>query len=231
MILLSKRLLAASQMTQKVHTIADIGTDHAYLPVYLLKEGKASFAICCDINKGPLQRAEKTIQDNNLTEKVSLRLGSGLDPLRTGEAETVFICGMGGSLIIDILEAGREKALSAKNLVLQPQNDIPKVRKYLTENGFVIEGEKMVFDGGFYYTILSVKQGVSPSLTEAGLLLGPCLIKERPPVFLDYLNYKIEKLQALSDVLSEKGTPGALAKQTEIQHQLTLLKEVLNICP
>ncbi|MBQ2680139.1 MAG: tRNA (adenine(22)-N(1))-methyltransferase TrmK, partial [Firmicutes bacterium] len=63
------------------------------------------------------------------------------------------------------------------------------------------------------------------------LLLGPCLIKEKPPVFLDYLKYKIEKLQALSDTLSEKDTPGARAKQTEIQHQLTLIKEVLNICP
>ncbi|MBR0104258.1 MAG: SAM-dependent methyltransferase [Firmicutes bacterium] len=227
MFILSKRLLAVSEMTGKVHTIADIGTDHAYLPVHLLKTGKADFAVCCDINKGPLDHAEKTVRDNNLSEKVSLRLGSGLAPLAVGEAEMVFICGMGGSLIIDIIEADREKALSAETLILQPQNDVPKVRKYLTENGFAIKNEKMVFDGGFYYTILSVKKGISPNLSKSELLLGPCLIKEKPPVFLDYLKYKIEKLQALSDTLSEKDTPGARAKQTEIQHQLTLIKEVL----
>ena len=224
---LSKRLLTAYELAEPAKVIADIGTDHAYLPVHLLKTGKADFAVCCDINSGPLSRAEKTIKDHNLTDRVSLRQGSGLSPLEPGEADTIFVCGMGGSLIISILENDRQKALSADRLILQPQNDIPKVRKYLTENQFLIEAENMVLDGGFFYTVLSVKQGDSPPLSEAELLLGPCLLKERPSVFLDYINQQKTKLEALSELLREKSTPAALEKLSEIQHTLDILKEAV----
>lgn len=206
--------------------IADIGTDHAFLPVYLIKNGKSHKAIACDVNKGPLMRAENTVKRNCLSEKISLRLGSGLEPLKDAEADTVFICGMGGLLIISILDANLKKTASFKNIILQPQSDCPKVRKYLYENGFYIDSEKMIFEGGFFYTILSVKKGFAPPLSEKELIFGPCLLKEKSPVFLDYIEYKKEKTLKLLNLLKEKNTLSSLEKLRETEHEYALLKEV-----
>ncbi len=157
MVRLSKRLQAVAGLVESCGTVADIGTDHGYIPIYLLSVGRAKRAVAMDVNEGPLQRAREHIARHGLEGKVSLRLSDGLAALAPGEAEVLVAAGMGGALIMRILEQGKETALAAKSLVLQPQSEVPAVRRFLQENGYRIVAEDMVFEDGKFYPMLAAR--------------------------------------------------------------------------
>ena len=180
-------------MTLPCVTAADIGTDHGFVPIALLLEGRAEKCIAADINEGPLQRAREHIEAAGLSDRCEFRLGPGLSVLRENEAELVIIAGMGGMLIREILLSGKDKLSGVKQLVLSPHTDLPAVRSLLSELEFKIEDENVVLDEGKYYTVLSAFPGTSAPLTEEELFYGPVLIKKRPQVFLDLLRYRIQK--------------------------------------
>ena len=137
---LSKRLeMVAGLVTQE--RIADIGTDHGYVPIYLYKQGRIKKAYACDVRKGPLEKCKKNIALYGAEDVIETRLGSGLTPLRPGEAETAIMAGMGGMLIVHILQDSPEVAASLTELVLSPQRDFGAVRKYLHQIGFAIREE------------------------------------------------------------------------------------------
>ena len=153
--------------------LADIGTDHGYIPAALLLEGRTERAVASDIAPAPLDRARATAERWGLTERMDLRLGSGLDVLAPGEADTVVIAGMGGDTLVDILAAApwcRETAL-----LLQPMSRAEVLRPWLAENGFSIRRERLVQDRGVLYPILDVSGGemaLSESEAWGGVLLG-----------------------------------------------------------
>ncbi|MDO5350323.1 MAG: class I SAM-dependent methyltransferase, partial [Lachnospiraceae bacterium] len=157
---LSKRLELVASFVPEGSRIADVGTDHGYIPIELVKRGLCPSGIAMDIGKGPLERAREHIREQGLEEKIESRLSDGLSALKPGEADTVVIAGMGGELVIHILDAGRHMWESVKEFVLSPQSELDKVRKYLEENGFAIQKEAMVVDEGKYYTVMLVKRGV-----------------------------------------------------------------------
>lgn len=140
-------------------TAADIGTDHAYIPIELINRGTAERAVACDINPGPLKSAAANVEKNNLTDKIELRLGSGISKLERGETESVIIAGMGGILISQILDADEEKAHSYNELILQPMNAQSELRKYLSEHNFRIESEDLAVEGFKVYNIMTVRTG------------------------------------------------------------------------
>lgn len=152
---LSPRLAEAARLVGKCNCFADIGTDHAYLPIYLLMTGACRTAVASDIGEGPLKRAFAAAQKYNQT--VSLRLGSGLSTLERDEADAVVIAGMGGLLIADILKNGADKLGAAKKIVLQPMTAVPELRKFLADYGWRIESESIVKEGEKLYILMSVK--------------------------------------------------------------------------
>lgn len=137
-------------------TAADIGTDHAYVSIELIKRKKANKVISADVRKGPLDIAAANINKNGLSEKIETRLGSGLSVLKCGEADTVIIAGMGGELICDILNSDIEKA-RLTNLVLQPMNSQYELRKWLHKNGFSILNEDIECEEHRVYNIITAK--------------------------------------------------------------------------
>ncbi len=139
-------------------TVADIGTDHAYVPIELIKTGKAQRAIASDVNKGPLDIAGCNIRDEGLDGKIETRLGGGLSVLEKGEADQIIIAGMGGELIQSIIEADKEVALAAE-LILQPMNEQYELRRYLMSSGFEIIKEDIAVEGFKVYNLMLVKKG------------------------------------------------------------------------
>ncbi len=143
-------------------TVADIGTDHAYIPVQLALGNKAERVIATDLNKGPLDAARANVKANGCEKVVECRLGSGLSPLKANECETVIIAGMGGELISEILLAGELVAQEAKLLLLQPMNSQDTLRKFLIENGYEITDEDLTVEGFKVYNLIIARKGSMP---------------------------------------------------------------------
>lgn len=139
-------------------TAADIGADHAYVPIELIRSGRAKYVIASDVKKGPLDAARGNIEKYGMGERIETRLGSGLSVLKKGEADTIIAAGMGGELIEEIIRADEEIA-RASRLILQPMNSQYELRRYLIENGFSIEHEDIECEGHRVYNILIVKNG------------------------------------------------------------------------
>ncbi len=166
MITLSKRMQANADMVSPGGTVADIGCDHGYLSIYLLESGKKDRAIAMDVRSGPLSSAEENINSAGLQDRIELRLSDGLDKLALGEADTVVIAGMGGPLMERILSDGFLVAKQCKELILQPQSEIPDFRRFLMDMGFLMLDETCVFDEGKYYFPMKVCAASSPLASE-----------------------------------------------------------------
>ncbi len=151
---LNARLLSAAELTRQGAVLADIGTDHAYLPLYLLSAGRISFAYATDVNKGPLASARANSEECGLTEKMSFILTDGATELSGKGITDYSICGMGGELIADIIDRAPHLRAEGINLILQPMSRQEKLREYLASHGFEIKCESYSFDAGKYYVCL-----------------------------------------------------------------------------
>lgn len=222
---LSKRLELVASFVPEGSRIADVGTDHGYIPIELVKRGLCPSAVAMDIGKGPLERAREHIREQGLEEKIEARLSDGLSALKPGEADTVVIAGMGGELVIHILEAGRHMWESVKEFVLSPQSELDKVRKYLEENGFAIQKEAMVVDEGKYYTVMLVKRGVMQYGSQAEYRYGRLLIQGKDPVLSAFLKKESERLRGILTGLEGQDTEGAAAARIDLKEQLSWIQE------
>ena len=220
---LSKRLQTIADFVKKGAVVADIGTDHAHIPIYLIKNNIISKAYASDINIGPLEKAGENIKYFGV-QNIELRLSNGLEKLKTDEADTVIIAGMGGELITDILEKGRRFFESKRKFILSPHTKIDEVRKYLLSNGFEITKEDMCIDEGKFYTVMEVKYTENKEMySEAELLYGKYLIENKHPVLLRFL--KKEETKYIS-ILSNIGLNEE--RKTELRHRLDIIKETIN---
>ncbi len=138
--------------------IADVGTDHAYIPIYMIENNLADYFIAGDVRRGPVDIALSNVKKHNLSDKIEVRLGSGLSILKNGETDTVIIAGMGGQLISEIIDSDIDAAKS-RRLVLQPMNAQYELRKYLVENGFKITNEDIAVEGFKVYNIINAESG------------------------------------------------------------------------
>lgn len=153
---LSKRLKAAAAFVSKGSRVADIGTDHGFLPIYLIQSGRCRQAIAMDIRKGPLMRAQEHIAAAGLEAVIQTRLSDGMQELQVGEADSIVIAGMGGLTVLHILEGAKHLQKDVKELILEPQSDIAKVRKYVREHKMYIDKEDLVYESGKFYPVLHV---------------------------------------------------------------------------
>jgi len=199
---LSLRLSTILNLAQGSSILADIGTDHAYLPIEACNANLCNNAIACDINKGPLETAAANIKAAGLSNRIETRLGDGLRPLHFNEADCIVISGMGGMRIWNILQNEPEKARYAKKLILQPQHDLEELRKNLHGSGYDITAEKLVLEDSRFYTILvAAYTGEVTAWTEQEYFFGKYLAESED--FLQYLHYHQDKIaryiQSISD--------------------------------
>lgn len=150
---ISKRLKCVAGLVNKGARVADIGTDHAYLPIYLVQNGISNKVYACDVRKEPLRRAKLHIDEYGLSDKITTQLCDGLKGINKGDVDTVTICGMGGKLMKNILKAGIDKLGDNTQLVLSAQSELRDFRKYLLETGIDIKSEHMLLEDGKYYFI------------------------------------------------------------------------------
>ena len=201
---LSKRLMAVAGAVTAGNRVADVGTDHAYVPIYLVKHGICPGAIAMDINEGPLLRAEAHISENGLSARIETRLSDGLAGIEPDETDTIVIAGMGGALMCRILKDRPEFIREGKELILQPQSEWSKVRHFLAAVGYQIMDEHFLKDEGKYYLVLKCLPGPiskpeelyeNPEGVATCFLYeyGPLLLKKKEPVYMEYLGKQLRK--------------------------------------
>lgn len=224
---LSKRLQAVADLVTPGMRLADVGTDHAYIPIYLTQNGVVPSAIAMDINKGPLERADAHIREHGLEGKISTRLSDGLVHLKIEEADTMIAAGMGGGLVIHILDEDPAKTRSLKELILQPQSELWKVRRYLEEQAFRIIAEDMVEEDGKYYPMMKVVPAEQTGLYEAGipateeeLEYGKLLLEMAHPVMEEYLKKELSVNRGVYEKLQAQNTERAKERSAEVLHKI-----------
>ena len=196
---LSPRLRLAADLVPKGGRLADVGTDHAYLPACLLMEGKIPSAIAADLREGPLSRARETAAEYGCGDRIAFRLCDGLSGIRPEETDAVVIAGMGGETIAQILEAAPWVRTRKVPLVLQPMSSLPELRQRLEEGGFRILEERLAREGDTLYVVMRAEAGEAPLMTPAQLWAGR---QSRDPLRGDYLQGLLEKLDRVLDGLS-----------------------------
>lgn len=225
---LSSRLRAIAAMVEKGSRLADIGTDHGYLPIRLLEEKRISMAIAMDVKDGPLLRARAHVEERGFSELIKLRLSDGFSALAPGEADVAVIAGMGGRLIIRILEDGKKTARSLRYLILSPQSELFSVRHYLLENGYGILAEEMVLDEGKYYTVLKAAYGRKTDMEDAPWdyiekCYGRYLLCSGNPVVVQFLKKEKHTCESVKEQLLLAETDKARKRLSQIEEQLELL--------
>ncbi|SCG96263.1 tRNA (adenine(22)-N(1))-methyltransferase [uncultured Clostridium sp.] len=212
---LTDRLLKIASLVSEGKRVADIGTDHGYIPVYLLNKGVVPFAILADVNKGPLENARKEVRNNNLTDKTDLRLGSGIEVLKKGEVDEVIIAGMGGILISELLEANKEVAHSVDKLILQPMQAQEELRKYLVNNGYEILDEVLVKEDFRIYEIIESKFTGNNTKVEDEIYfeVSKKLIENKDPLLKEFIDKKVYKYNSIIEKLEGKTGEAVEAKR------------------
>lgn len=224
---LSRRLQAVADFVSDGVVLADVGTDHGYIPIYLLQQGRIPKAIAMDVNKGPLQRAQEHLEAYKLADKAETRLSDGTSALQVGECECVVIAGMGGALTIRIMENGRDVFKSLKEFILQPQSELGKVRKYLQENEYCVVAENMVFEDGKFYPMMKVVNGKTASYSEMELQYGKYLLAEKHPVLQEFLKKEASTKEQILHNLNVEAGEHIRTRYEEVQTELALIHKAL----
>lgn len=207
MLTLDVRLQAVAESIIKYNVLADIGSDHGYLPIFLLKHDQINQAIVTDINSMPLENSKKNAEKYNVDERCDFRLGGGLSVLEENECDVISICGMGGDTIASILSNDLQIAYSAQKLILQPMTNQIVLRKYLVRNHFQITSEKIVKDKHLYYQIITAQKGDENNLykEEIDFEFPKSLLYNKDRIMHQYILYKMKTEERILARLLKKG--------------------------
>lgn len=225
---LSKRLNWIIEKLNKVDIIMDVGTDHGYIPIYLVKNSIASKVIASDINKEPLKKAKINASLDGVLDKIDLRLGGGLSPLNNKEANAVIIAGMGGNLIRDILENDLDKVKNLDYLILQPAQNPEVLRKYLYNNNYEILEEDICLDENKFYEIFKIKykKGDYISLEDIFYEISPTMLSKKLPLLKSYIESKIQKNKKVMEFIIDD-TEHATERKNELKEKNQKLEKLL----
>lgn len=222
---LSKRLELVASFVPAGSRVADVGTDHGYVPIWLVEQGIAVHGLAMDVRKGPLLRADAHIRQHGLEANIETRLSDGLQKLRPGEADVVVIAGMGGELMLRILKEGSHVWDSVARFVLSPQSELETFRRGLEELGFVICREEMLMEEGKYYTVMAAERGEMHYDHDYEYRYGALLIQNRSEVLAEFLKKETKKLEGISRRLSASDTEGARERRREVEQERIQIKE------
>ena len=235
---LSLRMRALAELVSPCEVLADVGCDHGFLSIFFVQSQKAGRAVAMDVRPGPLERAREHVKSYGCENRITLRLSDGLAALQPGEADAVLIAGMGGGTILHILGEGWEKARETRELILQPQSEVSRVRKFLLERGYRIEAEDMVEEDGKFYPMMRAvpADGVKnrkerpdreESWSREELRFGKKLIEERHPVLERYLRLEERRCMGLEENLAKIPGERSAARREEISAELADVRRAL----
>ena len=226
---ISKRMKAVADMVTYGSRAADIGCDHGYVSIYLKKSGRCTRVIAADVKEGPLAAARENVKLYGCTDGVDVRLSDGIENINKGEADCLVISGMGGKLIISILSADSDKTDFVDELVLEPQSDAAEVRKYLCKKGFEIIRESLVEEKGKYYPIIkAVKSNCIYELNDEEYVFGPCLLKNRDAMLLEYLKKENKRLKEVTAYLEKAHTKSSDERIIQLKKEAEIIKRAMN---
>lgn len=225
---LQPRLQLLADLVPQNARLADIGTDHGYLPVWLLQKGRIRSAIAADVGHEPLQHAVRTAQEQGVSG-ISFRLCDGLRGVEEDEVDAVVIAGMGGETIIHILAAAPwTKKAGAYTLLLQPMTKAAELRRWLADNQYCFTEERLVFDKDFIYPVMVVTGGQAPALSELQLRYGVYLADD--PLYADYLDREISRLNKQIEGQRRAGDPAKRQQAEELAQICQALEEIRKEC-
>ena len=228
MIQLSKRLNTVASFVTKGRRVADVGTDHGYVPIYLVQSGRVPYAIAMDINKGPLGHAKENIEKYNLQSSIETRLSNGLCEYNKGDAESIVIAGMGGNLMVQILSEAYDKWKDDTELVLSPHSEPELVRRYLTEKGMQIEDECMLVDEDKYYVVMRAVKGSPDCKTDAHYRYGRVLLERKDEVLYSYLQKEAVKMGRIEEALKKSVSENAGERMKELAEEQRILADAMS---
>ncbi|MDP4145894.1 MAG: class I SAM-dependent methyltransferase [Bacillota bacterium] len=224
---ISIRLKTIADLINNCESMADIGTDHAYVPIYLVKNNLCKRAIACDINKGPLEKARFNVAIEGLDSKIECRLGGGLQTIKPDEVDSVVIAGMGGNLIRDIIEERLDVFKSLKYAILQPVQNPDILRKHIYDQGYEIIDEELSLDENKFYEIIKIRYSNEPKqLEDIYYEVGPKLIEKNHYLLKDFISFKIDNYRKICSYINED-TSFAKGRKKELECKVCKLEELL----
>ena len=241
---LSKRLQSVANLVTKGQRVADIGCDHAYTSIYMVKKEIATHVIAMDINKGPLEKAKANVKAYRYEDIIETRLSDGAKKLEVGEVDALLISGMGGALMIKILSERMDVFHSLNEVILQPQAEIHLVRKFLHEQGFSIIQEIFLKEDGKYYVAMKAKNLRNMQEDERAKVVaqygdsydkecfyyyGKLLLEKKQEVLHEFLNREIRMRQEIVESLKEMKTENTMKRMEELNKELQILEEACTI--
>ena len=226
---LDNRLSAVVELLGTSKVIVDVGCDHGYVPNYLIENKKSKLIYATDISKESLRKTiEYSLERNNYDKIISI-MGDGLSPIEGLHFDSVIIAGMGGDLIIEIIQRALEK-LTDKVLILQPMTVVPKVREFLYENNFLIEAEKVVYESGKYYEIIRTIKVEGEVVKPERLDFSKVLIDSCDPSLLEYIERLCVEVEVIISDLERHSTEKSKIRRDELVKEMEVYKEILNGC-
>lgn len=222
---LTPRLETVARRVPKGAHLADVGTDHAYLPTWLLSRGHIPFAVCTDLRSGPLARARETVERWEVADKVSLRLCDGLAGVEPGEVDCVVIAGMGGETILHIL--AQAPWTVEKTCIVQPMSSLPDLRAGVGALGLHIAGETLVREGDALYVVMDLASGTEGPLTAAQLQVGRAENHRNDPLWPLYLRQEEGRLVRALAGLERSQKPGDDLRRQELAQALAGIRDMM----
>lgn len=230
---LSKRLQGVADLVTSGNRVADVGCDHAYMSIYLVKHKNSPYVLAMDVNEGPLKRADDNIVRYGCQDLIKTRSSNGLERLEIGEVDTVIMAGMGGMLTVEILSQDINITKSIKELVLQPQSDMDKVRRLLSDISYSIVEEDMVLEDGKYYVMMkavpnnTVKESSYELSHREHEFYGRMLLESKHPVLKAFLNKERNKCKRIINNLKDNLKAEAQVRREEIILKLEVIDKAL----
>ena len=231
--------MAVAELVPECGCVCDVGTDHGYLPIYLVNEGVCGTAYALDVRTGPLSRAAEHVREEGLSERISLFLSDGLEVFSDAaitRPDAIVMAGMGGLLMEDILTRGAAVAQGVEALVLSPQSHVADFRRFLLDGGYDIAGERIVCEDGKYYFIIKAIPGKGPDpmlYDAAALRYGASLVDGRDPVLLNFLAQERQRLLHIKERLSKEAPEAAedaagQGRLHEICEEISIIERIMD---
>ncbi len=229
MIKLTDRLQKIADFVPRGARVADIGTDHGFIPLWLHLNGISDYIVAGDVNSGPLEKMKGNLDRivGGCPESIVMRQGSGFEVFREGEVDTVVIAGMGGRLMMDIFEADRAKTASLKMMILQPRKEQAGLRKWLFDNGFDVYDGSLVRESRFVWEIMAVRKASSGTTIPKQYEVNEAILKRRDPLLRDFIENRIGVLNRIAEEAEKSASEVAADGKSRAESAIKMLRRLI----